>query len=96
MKRPKLESLSFDDLVALRERITGMIASMAATVKRDLQARIDQLDGLTRRGRGRPPGRPHALLGRKISPKYRNCTLLASWPIAWIDACSSRWEPLSW
>jgi DNA-binding protein H-NS len=79
VKRPNLQSMSFDDLIALRERISGMIASMASTVKRELQARIDQLDGLaTSRStgkRGTPAGsgrRPHALTGRKVPPKYRN------------------------
>ena len=51
-----------------------MIASMASTVKQELEARIAQLDRLSsggRRKRGRPPPGPHALTGRKIAPKYR-------------------------
>ena len=73
MKIPKrIESMQFDDLIALRERLSEAIASMASSIKRDLQAKIDRLDGLTTGKRGRPAGRPHALKGRKIPPKYRN------------------------
>jgi DNA-binding protein H-NS len=72
MKNP--EAMSFDELLTFRERLVGMIARMVKGARRDLQAQMAQLDGLMsgeRRKSGRPPGRPHALLGRKVPPKYR-------------------------
>ena len=75
MKNP--EAMTFDELLAFRERLVGMIARMATSARRQLQAQIARLDGLTSGGKGgRPLGaqRPHALQGRKIPPKYRNPT----------------------
>ena len=74
MKSP--EAMTFDELLAFRERLIAMIARKATAAREQLQAQIASLDSLTgtvgRGGRrGRPPGRPHALKGRKIAPKYR-------------------------
>ncbi len=71
-----LQSMSFDDLIVLREKVESLIASMAASVKKDLQSKLDRLGSLTGSltGKKRSPaqGRPHALRGRKVPPKYRN------------------------
>ena len=69
-----LEAMSFDELCAFRERLVGLIARKVKVARRDLQSQMAQLDGLISGGKrksGRPPGRPHALLGRKVAPKYR-------------------------
>jgi len=71
MKNPT--SMSFDELIGLRERVDSLIASMAAIVKRDLQDKLDRLSDLGRKVKSSALGkRPHALRGRKIAPKYRN------------------------
>ena len=70
MKSPT--SMSFDELIGLREKVDSLIASMAAVVKRDLQAKLDRLGSLTKKNGARSQKRPHALRGRKIAPKYRN------------------------
>ena len=54
----------------------AMIGRKMVAARREIQAQMDQLDGLTagKAGtarRGRPPGKVHALRGRKIEPKYR-------------------------
>ena len=67
-----LQSMSFDDLIVLREKVESLIASMAASVKKDLQNKLDRLGSLTARNRSPAQGRPHALRGRKVPPKYRN------------------------
>jgi DNA-binding protein H-NS len=71
MKTPA--SMSFDELIGLREKVDSLIASMAAVVKRDLQEKLDRLGRLSSKTRSAgPERRPHALRGRKIAPKYRN------------------------
>jgi DNA-binding protein H-NS len=68
------EAMSFDELLAFRERLGSMIARRAQGARHELNAQMAQLDALmsaSRRKPGRPPGRPHALTGRKIAPKYR-------------------------
>jgi DNA-binding protein H-NS len=72
MKNP--EAMSFDQLLAFRERLVSMIARQVQAARRNLNAQMAQLDALMRGSRrkpGSPPGRPHALTGRKIAPKYR-------------------------
>jgi DNA-binding protein H-NS len=71
MKNPT--SMSFDELIGLREKVDSLIASMAAIVKRDLQDKLDRLGNLSMKSKSSPlQRRPHALRGRKIAPKYRN------------------------
>lgn len=71
MKSPT--SMSFDELIGLREKVNSLIASMAAIVKRDLQDKLDRLGDLGRTAKSAALHRkPHALRGRKIPPKYRN------------------------
>jgi DNA-binding protein H-NS len=69
----QLRSMSFDELLALREQIEALIAARAVAVKKQLEEQLSHIKGLTRR-RGRPVGtrRPHALKGRRLAPKYRN------------------------
>ena len=72
MKSP--EAMTFDELLAFRERLVAMIARKAIGARKQIQAQLARLDGLTTgrvAKRGRPLGRPHALKGRKIAPKYR-------------------------
>ena len=68
MKDP--QAMSFDELLAFRERLVVMIGRKVKAARRELQAQMAQLDRLTSGGR-RKSGRPHALAGRKIEPKYR-------------------------
>ncbi len=77
----KLTSMSFDDLVALRDNVGRMISSKAEEVRRELQDKLAMLDGLgmgigISRGSGGakrgPKPRGSKLKGRKVPPKYRN------------------------
>ena len=72
----KLTSMSFDDLVALRDNVARMISSKAEAARRELEAKLAALNGLglgmgggTKRG---PKARGSKLKGRKVPPKYRN------------------------
>jgi DNA-binding protein H-NS len=67
------EAMTFDELLAFRERLMAMIASKTTAVRKQLQAQMARLDGLTggKSIRGSSRGQPHALKGRKIAPKYR-------------------------
>ena len=42
MKSPK--SMTFDELIDLREKVDSLIAGMAAIVKRELQDKLDRLE----------------------------------------------------
>jgi DNA-binding protein H-NS len=71
----KLTSMSFDDLVALRDNVIRTISSKAATTRRELEQKLAALDGLglgiggAKRG---PKARGSKLKGRKVPAKYRN------------------------
>jgi DNA-binding protein H-NS len=73
----KLTSMSFDDLIALRDNVARMISSKAGSTRRELEAKLAALDGLgfgiggggAKRG---PKPRGSKLKGRKVPPKYRN------------------------
>ena len=72
----KLPSMSFDDLVALRDNVVRVISSKAELTRRELEAKLAALDGLglgigggAKRG---PKARGSKLKGRKVPPKYRN------------------------
>jgi DNA-binding protein H-NS len=74
----KLPSMSFDDLVALRDNVARIISSKAVSARRELEAKLAALDGLglglgidggAKRG---PKPRGSKLKGRKVPPKYRN------------------------
>jgi DNA-binding protein H-NS len=73
--RFNLKSMSFDDLIALRDNVAQTISRKAKSAKRELQAKLAAIDDLAGAGRGgkrrgRPPGSGRA--GRKVAPKYRN------------------------
>jgi DNA-binding protein H-NS len=73
----KLTSMSFDDLVALRDNVLRTISTKAASVRRELETKLSALDGLglgisgggAKRG---PKPRGSKLKGRKVPAKYRN------------------------
>ena len=57
----------------------------------DLSEVRGTLNGRSGRGRGRPPGRPSKLRGRKVKPMYRNPKTGETWsgrgrPARWIAA----------
>jgi DNA-binding protein H-NS len=73
MRGLKLKSMSFDDLVALRDSVVRLISDKAASTRRDLEARLAAIDGLGFGGAKRgPKPRGSKLKGRKVAPKYRN------------------------
>jgi DNA-binding protein H-NS len=72
----KLTSMSFDDLVALRDNVIRTITSKAAGARRELETKLAALEGLgvgfgggAKRG---PKPRGSKLKGRKVPAKYRN------------------------
>jgi len=73
----QLRSMSFEELLALKNQVEALIADRASAVRKQLQEKLSQIEGYARTptarrayaGRGR---RPHALKGRKLVPKYRN------------------------
>jgi DNA-binding protein H-NS len=73
----KLKTMSFDDLVALRDNVLRTISDKATSTRRDLEARLAAIEGLgmglgssgAKRG---PKPRGSKLKGRKVAPKYRN------------------------
>ena len=73
MRGLKLKSMSFDDLVALRDNVVRVISDKASSTRRELEARLAAIDGLgVGEGRRGPKGRGSKLKGRKIAAKYRN------------------------
>src|SRR5262249_41511666 len=75
MRGLKLKSMSFDDLVALRDNVVRMITDKAASARRELEAKLSAIDGLGITGGGAkrgPKPRGSKLKGRKVPPKYRN------------------------
>jgi DNA-binding protein H-NS len=74
MKGLTLKSMSFDDLVALRDNVVRMISAKASSTRRELEAKLAAIEGFGFGGgakRGRKP-RGSKLKGRKVPPKYRN------------------------
>jgi len=77
MRGLKLKSLSFDDLVALRDNVVRLISDKASSARRELEAKLAAIEGLgmgmgmggAKRG---PKPRGSKLKGRKVPPKYRN------------------------
>jgi DNA-binding protein H-NS len=70
MKNPR--TMSFEQLVSLRDTVDGLISSMAAKVKQGLQERMTWIDSLTGKAGSARTKKAHALRGRKVPPKYRN------------------------
>jgi DNA-binding protein H-NS len=79
MKGPKLKTMSFDQLVALRDDVVRLISTKAASARRELEAKLAAIEGFGMGGgssvggakRG-PKPRGSKLKGRKVPPKYRN------------------------
>ncbi len=76
MRGLKLKSMSFDDLVALRDNVVRLISDKAASARSELEAKLSALEGLglglgggAKRG---PKARGSKLKGRKVPPKYRD------------------------
>ena len=69
MKRGNLKSMSFDDLIALRDSAERLIRTRAAKEKRALEDRLARLTGFFGK---LVPGRGRSLKGRKVAPKYSN------------------------
>jgi len=76
MRGLKLKSMSFDDLVALRDNVLRMISDKASSARRELEAKLSALEGLGLGGGGGakrgPKARGSKLKGRKVPPKYRD------------------------
>jgi DNA-binding protein H-NS len=72
----KLPSMSFNDLVALRDNVIRTISTKAVSARRELEAKLAALDGLglgTAGGAKRgPKPRGSKLKGRKVPAKYHN------------------------
>src|SRR5690348_14811717 len=74
MRGLNLRTMSFDDLVTLRENVVRVISDKAAATRRELEQKLAAIEGLglsygTKRG---PKARGSKLKGRKVAPKYRN------------------------
>ena len=73
MRGLKLKTMSFEDLVALRDSVVRLISDKAASTRRDLEAKLAAIDGFGMAGAKRgPKPRGSKLKGRKVAPKYRN------------------------
>ena len=46
MRGLKLKSMSFDDLVALRDNVVRMISDKASSARRELEAKLSAIEGL--------------------------------------------------
>src|SRR6266545_2844010 len=73
MRGLNLRSMSFDDLIALRDSVAQLISRKAKSARKELEAKLALLEGLGGRVAGtRRKTRGSALKGRKVAPKYRN------------------------
>jgi DNA-binding protein H-NS len=74
MRGLKLKTMSFDDLVELRDSVLQLISDKAASTRRDLEERLAAIDGLgfSKGAKRGPKPRGSKLKGRKVAPKYRN------------------------
>jgi len=70
--RFNLKSMSFDDLIQLRHGVEEMISQKATSAKRELQAKLEELDNLTGSAAPVAKKRRGVLAGTKVAPKYRN------------------------
>jgi DNA-binding protein H-NS len=72
MRTMKLKTLSFDDLIKLRDNVTGLIAQRADSARKELEAKLAFLEGMGGKRVGRRKLRASTLKGRAVAPKYRN------------------------
>ncbi|WP_439614423.1 H-NS histone family protein [Reyranella sp.] len=73
MKR--LDSMDFDELLALKAKVEAAIAARVEKERKRLTASLERLDAIGMGGapaRGKRGPRAGAGKGRKIEPKYRN------------------------
>jgi DNA-binding protein H-NS len=70
MKNLSLKGMTFDDLVALRDNVEGMISRMASAVRADLQEKLARVERFV--GGKEPKRRKSSLKGRKAEAKYRD------------------------
>jgi len=68
----KLKTLSFDDLIKLRDNVTGLIAQRADSARKELEAKLAFIEGMGGKPVGRRKVRGSTLKGRAVAPKYRN------------------------
>jgi DNA-binding protein H-NS len=71
VKRSNLKTMSFDDLIALRDSAERLIRQRATKERRALEDRLARLTGFFGK---LVPGRGRSLKGRKVPPKYANPT----------------------
>jgi len=67
MKQLNLRSLSINDLLSLRDRVTKAISTRIHAERRDLESRLQRLSEF-----GSVPGKRGPRKGTKVAPKYRN------------------------
>jgi len=71
-----LRSMSFDDLIALRDNVARTISKKAKSARKELEQKLALLEGFGigggGRGGARRKTRGSALKGRKVAAKYRN------------------------
>lgn len=72
MRGLKLKSMSFNDLVALRDNVVRVISDKAASTRRELEQKLAAIEGLSGGATRGPKARGSKLKGRKVAPKYRN------------------------
>lgn len=70
MKR--LDSMDFDELLALKAKVEAAIATRVDKERKRLTASLERLDAIGTSARGKRGPRAGTGKGRKIEPKYRN------------------------
>jgi DNA-binding protein H-NS len=68
--RFNLKSMSFEDLVALRDNLEQVISQKATAARQELEEKLAALESLT--GVRRGPKRRGVLAGTKVAPKFHN------------------------
>jgi DNA-binding protein H-NS len=72
MRRLNLDSLSFEDLLAVRDSVVRLISKKATAAKKELQAKLQAIESAAGEINGADGRGRHFLKGRKLAPKYRN------------------------
>jgi DNA-binding protein H-NS len=72
MKAVKFKTMSFDELIKLRDNITGLIARKADSARKELEATLALIENLSVKAVERRKVRGSTLRGKKVAPKYRN------------------------
>jgi DNA-binding protein H-NS len=69
--RFNLKSMSFEELIELRNSVDDLITNKAESARQELQDKLEELDSLTGAAR-KTPKRRGVLSGTKVAPKFRN------------------------